>query len=185
MTADGVVFGARLCAYRRSAGLSQAELAERSGLSVRAVSNLERGRTRCPYPDTVHQLADALGLRAEVRAAFAAAAGRRLAGTAAGSVITAGGDRLPRAGEGRVVPRQLPGPVRQFTGRQNELAALTGLLDPAGACGPAAVVISALGGMAGPGRPSLSTPPAGIWPCSETISRRSPAASKPSPFNAS
>src|ERR1022692_2164111 len=110
---EGGVFGARLCAYRRSAGLSQAELAERSGLSVRAVSNLERGRTRCPHPDTVHQLADALGLRAEVHAAFAAAAGRRLAGTAAGSVITAGGDRLPRAGEGRVVARQLPGPVRE------------------------------------------------------------------------
>ena len=156
MTADGVVFGARLCAYRRSAGLSQAELAERSGLSVRAVRDLERGRTRCPYPDTVHQLADALGLRAEVRAAFAAAAGRRLAGTAAGSVIAAGGDRLPTAGEGRVVPRQLPGPVRQFTGRQNELAALTGLLDPAGACGPAAVVISALGGMAGVGKTALA-----------------------------
>jgi DNA-binding XRE family transcriptional regulator len=95
MTADGVVFGARLCAYRRSAGLSQAELAEQSGLSVRAVSNLERGRTRCPHPETVHQLADALGLRAEVRAAFAAAAGRRLAGTAAGSVITTGGIDCP------------------------------------------------------------------------------------------
>jgi tetratricopeptide (TPR) repeat protein/DNA-binding XRE family transcriptional regulator len=156
MTAEDAVLGARLSAYRRSAGLSQADLAERSGLSVRAISNLERGRTRWPHPDTVHRLADALGLPAEARAEFGAAAGRRLGGAVAGSVITAPGDRPPQAGGGWVVPRQLPGPVRQFTGRQNELAALTGLLDPAGAGGPAAAVISALGGMAGVGKTALA-----------------------------
>jgi tetratricopeptide (TPR) repeat protein/transcriptional regulator with XRE-family HTH domain len=156
MTAAGAAFGARLSDYRRSAGLSQAELGERSGLSVRAISNLERGRTRSPHPDTVYRLADALGLAEAARAEFAAAAGRRLRGASADSVIAPAADRLASPGGERVVPRQLPGPVRQFTGRQNELAAMTGLLEPAGGDRPTAVVISALGGMAGVGKSALA-----------------------------
>jgi tetratricopeptide (TPR) repeat protein/transcriptional regulator with XRE-family HTH domain len=156
MTAEGAVFGARLGAYRRSCGLSQAELAERSGLSVRAISNLERGRTRWPHPASIHRLADALELPAEARAEFAAAAGRRLRSAAASPVSTTPVQRLPQASEERVVPRQLPGPVRLFTGRQSELAALTGLLDDAGADGPAAMVISAIGGTAGVGKTALA-----------------------------
>jgi tetratricopeptide (TPR) repeat protein len=162
MTAEGAAFGTRLSAGRRSAGLSQAELAERSGMSVRAISNLERGRTRWPHPDTVHRLVDALELPGEARAEFGAAAGRRLGRAVAGPVTTSPGDRPPQAGDGRLVPRQLPGPVRQFTGRQHELAALARLLDPAGAggpagaSGPAAAVISVLGGMAGVGKTALA-----------------------------
>ena len=60
MSDDHGGFGARLRACRRSAGLSQEELAERSGLSVRTISNLERGRARWPYRDTLRRLADAL-----------------------------------------------------------------------------------------------------------------------------
>jgi transcriptional regulator with XRE-family HTH domain len=47
---------------RVAAGLTQEELAERSGLSVRAIADLERGRTRRPYPSSVRALARALGL---------------------------------------------------------------------------------------------------------------------------
>ncbi len=72
-------FGIRLRSCRRSAGLSQQELAERSGLSVRTISDLERGRTRFPYQDSLARLADALGLRSPARAEFIAAADRRLA----------------------------------------------------------------------------------------------------------
>jgi len=71
-------FGARLRECRQSAGLSQQELAERSGLSVRAISDLERSRTRFPYQDSLGRLADALGLRDPARAEFITAAGRRL-----------------------------------------------------------------------------------------------------------
>jgi len=156
MTADGAAFAARLYACRRSAGLSQQDLAERSGVSVRTISNLERGRARWPYPDTVRRLADALGLPVEARVEFAAAAGRRPAADGAGSMITGPGDRLAHAVNGGIVPRQLPGPVRQFTGRRNELAALTGLLDQAGASRSAAAVISAIGGMAGVGKTALT-----------------------------
>src|SRR5688500_16833308 len=47
---------------RRAAGLSQEELAERAGLSARAISALERGVNRAPRRDTLDMLADALGL---------------------------------------------------------------------------------------------------------------------------
>ena len=58
---------------RARAALSQRELAERAGLSERAVSDLERGRRRKPYPSTVRHLAEALGLEGERFAAFAVA----------------------------------------------------------------------------------------------------------------
>jgi DNA-binding SARP family transcriptional activator len=53
-------------------------------------------------------------------------------------------------------PRQLPAAVAGFTGRAPELAALTGMLDDAGAGGPGAVVISAIGGTAGVGKTALA-----------------------------
>src|SRR5205807_3505778 len=57
-------FGSLLRHFRRLAGLSQEQLAERAGLSRRGIADLERGARRSPYPNTVHQLADALGLDA-------------------------------------------------------------------------------------------------------------------------
>ena len=83
MSEDGGAFGRHLRASRRAAGLSQQELAERSGLSVRTIGNLERGASKWPYRDSLHRLADALELRDEARAGFIAAAGRRLAPEAA------------------------------------------------------------------------------------------------------
>jgi transcriptional regulator with XRE-family HTH domain len=47
---------------RAAAGLTQEDLAERSGVSVRAIADLERGRTRKPYPSSVRALVRALGL---------------------------------------------------------------------------------------------------------------------------
>ncbi len=47
---------------RKRSALSQEELAERAGLSVRAISALERGERRRPYPHTVRMLANALSL---------------------------------------------------------------------------------------------------------------------------
>jgi DNA-binding SARP family transcriptional activator len=54
---------------------------------------------------------------------------------------------------GPAVPRQLPATVRHFTGRAQELAELSRLLDQAGQDKPEAVVISAIGGTAGVGKP--------------------------------
>ncbi len=55
-------FGARLRWLREAAGLTQEELASRAGLSSDAVSRLERGQRKHPYPHTVRALADALNL---------------------------------------------------------------------------------------------------------------------------
>jgi transcriptional regulator with XRE-family HTH domain len=55
-------FGRLLRRYRSEAALTQEELAERAGLSVRAVSDMERGHTLQPYARSVRLLCDALGL---------------------------------------------------------------------------------------------------------------------------
>jgi transcriptional regulator with XRE-family HTH domain len=47
---------------RVAAGLTREDMSERSGVSVRAIADLERGRTRHPYPSSVLALARALGL---------------------------------------------------------------------------------------------------------------------------
>src|SRR6476619_1446970 len=60
--------------HRVAAALSQEALAERAGLSVRAISDLERGVKSHPYLETVRLLADALNLTLPQRAALAAAA---------------------------------------------------------------------------------------------------------------
>ncbi|MEZ4561940.1 MAG: tetratricopeptide repeat protein [Thermomicrobiales bacterium] len=56
-----------LRAYRLQAGLSQEELADRSGLSVDAISALERGVRRRAQPRTLRALGEALTLSVEDR----------------------------------------------------------------------------------------------------------------------
>jgi transcriptional regulator with XRE-family HTH domain len=51
-----------LIRYREAAGFSQEDLANRSALSVRAISDLERGRTRKPHLRSIELLAQALKL---------------------------------------------------------------------------------------------------------------------------
>ena len=55
-------FGAQLKALREAAGFTQEELATISGLSVHAVSALERGERRRPHVETVRALSAALDL---------------------------------------------------------------------------------------------------------------------------
>jgi transcriptional regulator with XRE-family HTH domain len=54
--------GAWVKSQRLAVGMTQEELAGKSGLSVRAISNLERGRTARPHPRSLEVLAAALGL---------------------------------------------------------------------------------------------------------------------------
>jgi predicted ATPase/transcriptional regulator with XRE-family HTH domain/uncharacterized protein HemY len=61
-------FGSQLRQLRQAAGLTQEELAERSGVSVKAISALERGHRQRPYPNTVRALAGGLGVSDAVRA---------------------------------------------------------------------------------------------------------------------
>ena len=78
-----VTFAALLRRQRLAAGLTQEALAERAGLSAKAVGDLERDPGRSPRLITVTLLADALGAGPEQRAAWG-----RLAGPCRG--------RLPR-----------------------------------------------------------------------------------------
>jgi transcriptional regulator with XRE-family HTH domain len=141
-------FGRLLRRCRIGAGLTQEELAQQAGLSVRAISDMERGMTRRPFLRSVRQLADALRLSAPERALLIAAAEPE-----AGLAAPAGVDRA----DGHVfvlpVPRQLPSGVARFTGRTAERDALAELVGPAAREAGTAVVIS---GTAGVGKTTLA-----------------------------
>jgi tetratricopeptide (TPR) repeat protein/transcriptional regulator with XRE-family HTH domain len=157
---DAQALGDRLRTYRTSAGVSQQELAERSGLTVRMISNLERGRTRSPFPNSLHRLADALGLSEGARAEFIGAASRRLgqpAGSGHESHALPAASSGPAESEGSgsaglVVPRQLPAPVPALAGRRAQLATLSQLMCEPG--GTAAVMT--ISGTAGIGKTALA-----------------------------
>lgn len=63
-------FGAQLKALRQAAGFTQEELATIAGLSVHAISALERGERRHPHVDTVRALAAAFDLNPAARDAL-------------------------------------------------------------------------------------------------------------------
>jgi predicted ATPase/DNA-binding XRE family transcriptional regulator len=63
-------FGAQLKALREAAGFTQEELATIAGLSVHAVSALERGERRRPHVETVRALSAALDLTGGARDAL-------------------------------------------------------------------------------------------------------------------
>jgi predicted ATPase/transcriptional regulator with XRE-family HTH domain len=108
-------FGDLLRSYRRAAGLTQDELAERSGLSARGISDLERGARGRPHRDTVQMLADALHLGDAERASLIAAARQR--------------DGAETAPPAVVPPSDLPAPLTSLIGRADEIAAVCRLLD--------------------------------------------------------
>src|SRR5512145_1537728 len=67
-------FGAQLKALREAAGYTQEELAAIAGLSVHAVSALERGERRRPHVETVRALSAAFDLTGTPRDVFVASA---------------------------------------------------------------------------------------------------------------
>ncbi|MEO3975638.1 tetratricopeptide repeat protein [Streptomyces sp. CAU 1734] len=127
-TPDG--FGQLLRALRLRVGLSQEQLADTAGVSVRALTYLEQGHTRSPQRRTVQALARALGLSTEeTRSLETAASGQRRARP----------DISPT-----VQQLSLPRDIHDFTARDHALATVTALADPAGTresgCPPVAVL---------------------------------------------
>jgi predicted ATPase/DNA-binding XRE family transcriptional regulator len=100
-------FGAQLRRLRVAAGLTQEEVAQGAGLSPTAVSALERGKRRRPYPHTVRSLADALALTDEERAALLAAVPQR--------------DSTAAEEPAGILAAILPVPPTQLVGREREL----------------------------------------------------------------
>ena len=147
--------GLWLRGQRIAAGLTQEDLAERSGVSVRTIADMERGRTRRPYPSSVRALIRALGLPdatgTELVARYRAPGDEpALAALAALPAATAATETAEPA-----VPRQLPTAVPYFAGRTSELRLLDAMLSDAGR-GSTGVVISAIGGTAGVGKTALA-----------------------------
>ncbi|WP_328474166.1 helix-turn-helix domain-containing protein [Actinoplanes sp. NBC_00393] len=105
-----MLFGDRLRELRRDAGLTMEQLSDASGVSVRAISDMERGHSRAPQPRTLAALATALGL-SEREHEELAEPGREL--------------RLQTA---RTRPRlcEPPRAVTDFVGRDTELALVAG-----------------------------------------------------------
>jgi predicted ATPase/DNA-binding CsgD family transcriptional regulator/transcriptional regulator with XRE-family HTH domain len=117
-------FGMLLRRYRLAAGLTQAALAERAGLSVRGIADLERGARRYPYADTVERLAEALGLGAAERATLTTSRRRSGGrGNQAGSPTHAARVR-PEAAASAVPTRRhnLPAHLPSLIGREEAVA---------------------------------------------------------------
>jgi predicted ATPase/DNA-binding XRE family transcriptional regulator len=109
-------FGAQLKALREAAGFTQEELATIAGLSVHAVSALERGHRRRPHAETVRALSAALDLTGVTRDAFL--------GSARAVPEDTAGDEF--------VGSPLPLPVTPLVGRDTDMQTVRQwLADPA------------------------------------------------------
>ncbi len=105
-------FAQALKNHRVHARLTQEELAERAGISARAVSDLERGLSHAPRPATLALLAEALQLSEPERVAF--------------RMVACGHGETPEAGPTRL--SGLPAELTTFVGREREVVAVRGLL---------------------------------------------------------
>src|SRR5580698_2371087 len=141
-------FARLLRQLRGEAKLTQAELAEAAGLSLRAVSDLERGINRTARKGTATLLARALHMAEPVSVVFVEAARGRVPAEDVLTAMRSSGHRL--AG---TLPRLWNIPARNpaFTGREDLLAAVRVQLQ----AGQTAVV-QALHGMGGVGKTQLA-----------------------------
>ncbi|WP_370949344.1 helix-turn-helix domain-containing protein [Amycolatopsis sp. cg5] len=144
---DSSTFKALLYGYRMRAGLTQEELAEGSGVSIRAISDMERGVAKSPQRRTIEALAGSLALSDDELTAL---------------------QRVAKQGRVRAVPQPepaiyspsplgvLPPDLDDLTGREKdfkELGALVGeLADGRRRAGRVAIV----SGSAGTGKTSLA-----------------------------
>jgi tetratricopeptide (TPR) repeat protein/transcriptional regulator with XRE-family HTH domain len=139
--AESGTFATLLRRLRIEAGLTQDDLAEAARVSVRSVSDWERGINKTAHKETVRLLADALRLSGAARTDFEAVArGRSLAEGPAAAMTGAGGPA-----------RTLPRDISSFTGREAELSDIVVAATAGGVVG-----IYAIGGMAGVGKTSFA-----------------------------
>ncbi|MGZ3146410.1 NB-ARC domain-containing protein [Lentzea chajnantorensis] len=128
-------FGQVLLRLRRESGLSQVDLARSSGMSVRALRDLERGRASSAQERSAAVLADALELSGEDREVFL--------------TLAREGRRRTAKPVDPTMLHSLPA-VTELVGRERELCELIGL----GTAEPAGVVV--VTGPPGVGKTSLA-----------------------------
>jgi transcriptional regulator with XRE-family HTH domain/tetratricopeptide (TPR) repeat protein len=134
----GSELATRLRTLRLAAGMTLEALSERSGVSVRGISDIERGRSLHPQPRTIEALVSGLALDDAARRWLRA------------PLIASGPDG------GRTDFR--PARVTDFTGRGVELHRLVRLVDAASASGTAAPVrVVVVSGPPGIGKTALVT----------------------------
>src|SRR4051812_35760814 len=109
-------FGQCLRRHRRAAGLTQEELAERSGISPRSISGLERGEGATPRRDTLALLERALGLEGNDRDSFEALVVR--------PTRTISVDEPPARTAEKARPNLMGRALTRFFGRERQLADL-------------------------------------------------------------
>lgn len=141
---SGDAFALAVRSHRLRLGLTQEQLAGKTGLSVRNIGKLETGRTTAPRTATVGLLAAVFGLTGTDRDRFHQTA----AGTAEPFHPPQTAQRSQPAGQETPVPAQLPPDISCFAGREDQLHRLHQLL-------PAARAIT-IGGAAGVGKSTLA-----------------------------
>nr|MDT0656969.1 tetratricopeptide repeat protein [Micromonospora sp. DSM 115978] len=138
--------------HRLRLGMTQEELAARTGLSSRAISRLEAGSVSRPRLSTMRVLADAFGLTGGARDDFCSMATPGLRSTTTPGLR---GDRKVAAPGGRPVPAELPPDAFPFVGRQHETGGLDVLLTSI-SDQPTALVMSTVTGPPGVGKSALA-----------------------------
>lgn len=137
---DATELGAMLRQARQTAGLTQEELANKTGMSTRAIGDLERGQTARPHRRSLELLGEALGLSDSARAQLIGMS-RRVPDP---RVAEAPGLAAPAPRPPGTVPAELPTDIPDFTGRTELVAELRELLSgrrPSGSVGAVPVVL--------------------------------------------
>ena len=97
--------------YRVARGWTQDELGQRAGISMRTISDIERGLSRYPHRDTIQQLIVAFELKDEAAHSFQQAA---RAGIQSVEIVTG--------------IQNLPQPTTPFVGRETDIVAAQNIL---------------------------------------------------------
>ncbi|GAA3538076.1 ATP-binding protein [Kribbella ginsengisoli] len=142
-------FGQQLRRLRLAAGLTQAGLGERAGLTDQAIRLLEHGERRYPRSGTVRRLMDALQLDEPSRAALLRSVPRRGRGNRPQPT------RDGLAGPPWTVSQQLPPIPAHFTGRQAEFEQASEVFT-APLISPGSPPVVTIQGMAGVGKSALA-----------------------------
>ncbi|SDT03791.1 helix-turn-helix domain-containing protein [Actinoplanes derwentensis] len=131
-------FSSHLRALRQDAGMTMERLAETSGVSARAISDMERGHSRAAQARTLAALADGLGLDPRQR----------------DELVEIARQSRSRTGAGRPRLCELPRAVGDFVGRTAELEQAAALAGPRPPDVPAPVVV--VHGQAGLGKTAFA-----------------------------
>ena len=123
-------FGDLLKKFRTAKSMTQEELAERAGLSVHGISDLERGARRWPRRATLDLIASALHLTDADHAILVAAARRPIASATSGQITAVGSATTGESASHTSTPpiRNAPMPMTPLIGREAEVQIISDLL---------------------------------------------------------